>query len=110
MLDALRSLVEAGVGAIPSERAEKLARSLVDRGEDLMARVGREARKQMRTLGIVTAEELSELKKRVRQLEREASKPSSSPDGSAKRAAPGSAKAAAGKGAAKRGAARPPGS
>lgn len=114
MFDTLRSLVEAGVGAIPSERAEKLARSLLDRGEELASRVAGEVRKQMRTAGIVTREELSELKKRVRQLEREAAQNGAGPaKASAKQAsarkATNSRAAGSAKTAAKRGDARRPG-
>ena len=65
MEETVRKLVEAGMEAFSSSR---------ERAERLASLVGREVRKQLRTMGIVTREELSELKKRVRQLERQVGK------------------------------------
>ena len=116
MFESLRKLARAGLGAVSPERAEEIARSVVDQSQALLSRVGGEVRKRMRTAGIVTKEELSELKRRVRQLEREVGKhqAASSSDAAAparKTPASGAKKSTAGpaeKAAARRGAARRP--
>jgi polyhydroxyalkanoate synthesis regulator phasin len=91
MLDALRKYVEAGMGALPSKRAEALARKLVEQGQAGKEQVGRvtrelvewsrksgerlaglirrEVRKQVTALGVASKSEVEALKKRVAELE-----------------------------------------
>ena len=71
--------MEAGLGAIGSERAEELlewSRKNTQRVVDL---VRREVQRQLKLVGVATRDELSELKKRVRTLERQVGKPASTP-------------------------------
>lgn len=93
MRDLVKKYVEAGLGAIGSERAEELlewSRKNTQRVVDL---VRREVQRQLKLVGVATRDELSELKKRVRTLERQVGKPAG---------APGAKKASSKKPAAKR--------
>ncbi|HEX6262267.1 MAG TPA: hypothetical protein VF097_05405 [Actinomycetota bacterium] len=85
MRDVVRRYVEAGLGTLKPERAEELARELVDwskrNTERVVAIVQREVKRQLRIAGAATQDELRELRKRVRTLERrldKAEKPSRS--------------------------------
>jgi polyhydroxyalkanoate synthesis regulator phasin len=91
MLETLRKVVEAGMGAMSSKKADALARRLVEQGqagkeqmsrvardlaewsrkngERLAALVRREIRKQMPSLGVASRSEVESLKKRVAALE-----------------------------------------
>ena len=75
MLFRMGDLVKKYVGALGSERAEELAQEVVDwskRSRDRVAEaVRREVRRQLKAIGVATQGELSELKKRVRTLERQ---------------------------------------
>lgn len=78
MRDAMRKYVEAGLGMLSSERAEELARDLIDwsrkNTERVVGLVQREVRRQMKALGVATQDEVRELRKRVRTLERQVEK------------------------------------
>lgn len=85
MRDVVRRYVEAGLGTLKPERAEELARELVDwskrNTERVIGIVQREVKRQLRVAGAATQDELRELRKRVRTLERrldKAEKPSRS--------------------------------
>jgi polyhydroxyalkanoate synthesis regulator phasin len=91
VLDTVRKIVEAGMGAISSKRAEELAKSLVKRGEAgkeqaakiardladwsrknrdrLAGVVQREVKKQVGAMGFATKGEIESLRKRVKSLE-----------------------------------------
>ena len=74
MRDVVRRYVEAGLGTLKAERAEGLARELRDwskRNTERVVRiVQREVKRQLRLAGAATQDELRELRKRVRSLER----------------------------------------
>ncbi|HEX6208740.1 MAG TPA: hypothetical protein VF058_10345 [Actinomycetota bacterium] len=85
MRDVVRRYVEAGLGTLKPERAEELVRELVDwskrNTERVIGIVQREVKRQLRVAGAATQDELRELRKRVRTLERrldKAEKPSRS--------------------------------
>lgn len=67
--------VGGGMGTFNAERAEEMARDLLDwskrSGERLVEVVRREVRRQLKLVGVATRDELSALKKRVTTLERE---------------------------------------
>lgn len=74
MRDVVRKYVEAGLGTLKVERAEELARELMDwskrNTERVVGLVQREVKRQLRLAGAATQDELRELRKRVRSLER----------------------------------------
>jgi polyhydroxyalkanoate synthesis regulator phasin len=92
MLETIRRYVEAGREALTPKKAEELARSLVKQGqagreqasrvardllqwsrknsERLGAIIQREVKKQVANLGVATKDEVSALKRRVRELEK----------------------------------------
>lgn len=74
MRDVVRRYVEAGLGTLKAERAEELARELMDWSkrstERVVGLVQREVKRQLRLAGAATQDELRELRKRVRSLER----------------------------------------
>lgn len=74
MRDAVRRYVEAGLGTLKAERAEEIARDLMEwsrrNTERVVAIVQREVKRQLRLAGAATQDELRELRKRVRTLER----------------------------------------
>ncbi len=74
MRDVVRRYVEAGLGTLKAERAEELARELMDWSkrstERVVGLVQREVKRQLRFAGAATQDELRELRKRVRSLER----------------------------------------
>lgn len=74
MRDVVRRYVEAGLGTLKAERAEELARELMDwskrNTERVVGIVQREVKRQLRLAGAATQDELRELRKRVRSLER----------------------------------------
>jgi len=75
MRDLLRKYVEAGVGMLSSERAEELAGDLIEWSrkstERVVSIVQREVKRQLRLVGAATQDEVRELRKRVRALERQ---------------------------------------
>lgn len=75
MLDLMRRYMDAGREAVTGERAEDLARDLLDwsrrNAERLSGLVRREVQRQLRLAGVATRDEVSELKKRVRELEQQ---------------------------------------
>lgn len=75
MRDVLRKYVEAGMGMLNSERAEELAGDLIEWSrkstERIVSIVQREVQRQLRLFGGATQDELRELRKRVRALERQ---------------------------------------
>lgn len=79
MRDLVKKYVEAGLGALSSERAEELARDMLEwsrrSGERLVGLIRREVQRQMKVVGVATRDELSALRKRVRALERQAAEP-----------------------------------
>lgn len=83
----MRKYVEAGMGMLNSERAEELARDLIDwsrkNTERVVGLVQREVRKQMKALGVATQDEVRDLRKRVRTLERQLEKAGGAPKKSA---------------------------
>ncbi len=103
MRDVLKKYVDAGLGALSSERAEEMARDLLEwsrrSGERLVGVVRREVQRQLKLIGVATRDDLSDLKKRVRALERQQAKRAPAKKASAK-------KSAAKKTAAKRSSAR----
>lgn len=75
MRDLVKKYVDAGREAVGGERVEDLARDLFDwsrkNAERLTGLIRREVQRQLRLAGAATREELSELRKRVRALERQ---------------------------------------
>lgn len=75
MRDLLRKYMEAGMGMLNSERAEELAGDLIEWSrkstERIVSIVQREVQRQLRLFGGATQDELRELRKRVRALERQ---------------------------------------
>jgi polyhydroxyalkanoate synthesis regulator phasin len=75
MRDLVRKYVDAGREAVAGERAEELARDLLDwsrrSAERVAGLVRREVQRQLRLSGAATRDEVSDLRKRVRALERQ---------------------------------------
>lgn len=74
MRDVVRRYVEAGRDTLKPERAEELARELMEwsrrNTERVVSIVQREVKRQLRLAGGATQDEVRELRKRVRSLER----------------------------------------
>lgn len=75
MRDLVQKYLEAGLGMLNSERAEELAGDLIEWSrkstERVVSIVQREVQRQLRLVGGATQDELRELRKRVRSLERQ---------------------------------------
>lgn len=74
MRDVVRRYVEAGRDTLKPERAEEFARELMEwsrrNTERVVSIVQREVKRQLRLAGGATQDEVRELRKRVRSLER----------------------------------------
>lgn len=78
MRDLLKKYVEAGLGAIGSERAEELLEWAQRNSQRMVDLVRREVQRQLKLVGAATRDEVTELRKRVRTLERQVGAPKTS--------------------------------